>query len=135
MKFVLDTTALSACLREEEGVMSFLARYKPGNFFLVPPTVAEIEYGIARLKDESKKKRLLIQQKDKFFHFFKVLPWTRKSSELFGLIKSGLEKSGNLIDDFDVAIAAIAKSHDAEVLTANLVHFTRVNGLKCLFWE
>jgi tRNA(fMet)-specific endonuclease VapC len=135
VKFVLDTSAFSACLREEEGIMSFLSGYKPGNFFLVPPVLAEIEYGIARLKDASKKKRLLTQQKKKFFDVFTVLPWTKKSSELFGLIKANLEKSGNLIDDFDIAVASIAMSHEAEVLTANLVHFTRVNGLKCSYWE
>ena len=72
----------------------------------VPPVLAEIEYGIARLKDASKKKRLLHQQKEKFTVVIEMLPWTRKSSELFGLIKARLEKSGNLIDDFDIAIAA-----------------------------
>ena len=135
MKFVLDTTAFSACLREEDGIMSFLARYNPGNFSIVPPVLAEIEYGIARLKDASKKKRLLHQQKEKFTAVIEVLPWTRKSSELFGLIKARLEKSGNLIDDFDIAIAAIAMSHHAKVLTENLVHFTKINGLECSHWK
>jgi predicted nucleic acid-binding protein len=54
---------------------------------------------------------------------------------LFGSIKAGLEQSGEMIDDFDVAIAAIAMSHDAVVLTANLVHFSRVRGLSCRHWE
>jgi len=65
----------------------------------------------------------------------KVLPWTAESSRLFGSIKAGLERSGELIDDFDIAIAAIAMSHDAGVLTANLAHFRRVPGLSANHWE
>lgn len=32
-------------------------------------------------------------------------------------------------DDFDIAIAAIALAHGAEVVTSNLAHFKRVDGL------
>jgi len=31
-----------------------------------------------------------------------------------------LERAGRLIDDFDIAVAAIALAHDAQVITANL---------------
>jgi predicted nucleic acid-binding protein len=48
--------------------------------------------------------------------------------------RAGLERDGEMIDDFDVAIAAIAMSHDAGVVTANLAHFSRVRGLSCRHW-
>ena len=38
------------------------------------------------------------------------------------------------VDDFDIAIGAIALSHDAEVVTANLPHFGRFEGLACRDW-
>jgi tRNA(fMet)-specific endonuclease VapC len=65
----------------------------------------------------------------------RVLPWIPEASRRFGEIKARLEKEGALIDDFDIAIAAIALSHEAGVLTANLAHFSRVPGLSRGQWE
>ena len=39
-----------------------------------------------------------------------------------------------IIEDFDIAVAAIARVHGAEVITANLSHFTRIDGLSCRHW-
>ena len=39
-----------------------------------------------------------------------------------------------IIDDFDIAIAAIAISHKCAVLTANLKHFERIRDLKSISW-
>ncbi|OEU64740.1 MAG: hypothetical protein BBJ57_10990 [Desulfobacterales bacterium PC51MH44] len=58
-----------------------------------------------------------------------------ESSEYFGRIKADLESRGKLIDDFDIAIAAIAISHKCCVITANMDHFRRINGLKSKNWK
>jgi predicted nucleic acid-binding protein len=39
-----------------------------------------------------------------------------------------------MIDDFDIAIAAIAISHKCGVITANLKHFERIRDLKITNW-
>jgi len=131
---VLDTTAFSAAMRQESGVVEFLKARLPGEVATVPPVVAEIEYGIQRIDPSSRKRMMLEQERDRLLGVLKVLPWTTEASRLFGSIKAGLERSGELIDDFDIAIAAIAMSHDASVLTANLTHFSRVSGLSCAEW-
>ena len=51
-----------------------------------------------------------------------------------GGIKAALERAGQLIDDFDIAVAAIALAHGAQVITANLPHFARVKGLRSCHW-
>lgn len=66
--------------------------------------------------------------------FIKVLPWIPEASVCFGKIKAELERSGQLIDDFDITIAAIAMSHSVSVVTANLSHFQRIDELSCLHW-
>ena len=134
MIYLLDTTAFSAAMRNEPEIVSFLKKYNPGNIKIAPPVVAEIEYGIARISSSTRKYLFLSAQKERLLKLIQVLPWIPESSEYFGKIKAELESSGRLIDDFDIAIAAIAMSHSASVITANLSHFKRINGLYCQHW-
>jgi hypothetical protein len=57
-----------------------------------------------------------------------------EASKNFGVIKANLEHKGKPIDDFDVAIAATAMSHQCAVLTANLQHFNRIENLEAFGW-
>jgi tRNA(fMet)-specific endonuclease VapC len=131
---ILDTSAFSAAMRQDRGVVAFLRSRHPGDVATVPPVVAEIEYGIQRIDPSSRKRALLESARDRLLGAVRVLPWTPAASALFGLVKSRLERAGELIDDFDVAIAAIAMAHGAEVITANLVHFRRVGELVSRHW-
>ena len=101
----------------------------------MPLVVAEIEYGIARFPRASKKYLLLSARKEKLLKVVTLLPWIPEASVHFGSIKAALEKSGRLIDDFNIAIAAVTMSNSAAVLTANLAHFSRIEGLQALRWE
>lgn len=132
---VLDTTAFSAAMRGDAEIVSLLGAARPGDFALVPPVVAEIEYGIRRLEAGSRKRELLRFQMDRYLQLLRLLPWTPEASVLYGTVKASLEQRGCLIDDFDIAIAAIALAHDAPVITANLAHYSRVDGLTCIHWE
>lgn len=131
MRLVLDTTAFSALMCRDEAMLEFLKRHRPGNIATVPPVVAEIEYGIRRLDNSSRKYLLLKSERDRLIALIAVLPWLPESSVSFGTIKADLERRGQLIDDFDIAIAAIAMSHKCVVITANVNHFRRIRNLKC----
>ena len=131
---LLDTTALSAAMRRDEGIASFLQGLRPGDVATAPPAVAEIEYGVRRLVPGSRRRELLEAERLRVLSAIAVLDWTPDVSGRFGEIKAHLEESGTPIDDFDVAIAAVALSHDAEVITANLVHFARVPNLRARHW-
>jgi predicted nucleic acid-binding protein len=98
---------------------------------LLEDAVREMDLEILRNR---RNRALLEHQRDRYLGQFRWLPWNHRASVLYGEIKSFLESSGQLIDDFDVAISAIARSHNAEVLTANLVHFARVPDLSCRSW-
>ena len=131
---VLDTTAFSAAMRREPDILEFLRAHQPGDLATVPPVVAKIEYGIQRLEPGSRRRVLLEAERDKLLGAMTVLPWTDDSSRMFGACKAQLERDGVPVDDFDIAIGAIALSHDAEVVTANLPHFSRFEGLACRHW-
>jgi tRNA(fMet)-specific endonuclease VapC len=132
---VLDTTAVSAAMRNEPAMVEFLKARKPGEVAVVPPVVAEIEYGIQRLEPGSRKRTLLSDRRTKLFAAIRVLDWIPQASVRFGGIKAALERTGQLIDDFDIAVAAIALAHGAGVITANLPHFARIEGLRSRHWS
>jgi tRNA(fMet)-specific endonuclease VapC len=131
---VLDTTAFSAAMRREPDMLEFLRSRRPGDLATVPPVVAEIEYGIQRLEPGSRRRNLLEVERNRLLGAVTVLPWTDESSRRFGACKARLERDGVPVDDFDIAIGAIASSHDAELVTANLPHFSRFEGLACRHW-
>lgn len=135
MRYVLDTTAFSAAMKHDSDLFRFISGYRPGDIVTVPPVVAEIQYGINRLENSSKKYHLLRSERDRLLSIISTLPWTSESSEQFGEIKADLERRGKLIDDFDIAIAAIALAHKCGVITANLNHFRRIEGLESQSWN
>ena len=79
--------------------------------------------------------RLLTTQKERLLSAIPLLDWIPAASVEFGVVKAGLEAAGMIIEDFDIAVAAIARVHGAEVITANLTDFTRIDGLSCRHWR
>jgi len=134
MRYALDTTAFSAVMRRDQDLIKLLKKYSPADIVTVPPVVAEIAYGLERLDKTSRKYLLLQSEKDRLLSVIRVLPWSSESSEVFGEIKADLELKGELIDDFDIAIGAIALSHQYGVITSNLKHFSRIDHLICKDW-
>ena len=134
MRYVLDTTAFSAVMRKESALLTLVKGYRPNDIVTVSPVIAEIQYGIKRLRNASKKVLLLKAERDRLLSVITVLPWIAEASKKYGEIKTDLERRGKIIDDFDIAIAAIAISHKCGVLTANLKHFEQIKGLDTKSW-
>ena len=59
MRYALDTTAFSAFMRRDSALLTLIKGYRPNDIVTVPPVIAEIQYGIKRLKYTSKKVLLL----------------------------------------------------------------------------
>ena len=135
MRYVLDTTAFSAAMGRDAGLLKLLREFRPGDIVTVPPVVAEIQYGIERLEPSSKKCLLLKSERDRILSTIKVLPWSPQASNHFGKIKAHLEHLGKMIDDFDIAIGAIAIAHKCGVITINQSHFNRIKDLGCKSWK
>jgi tRNA(fMet)-specific endonuclease VapC len=55
-------------------------------------------------------------------------------SRAFGGIKVGLERKGQRLEDFDVAIAAHAVAHNAILVTSNVAHMSGIAGLEVEDW-
>ena len=63
------------------------------------------------------------------------LEWTEAASDIFGEQKARLEGRGVLIEDMDIAVAAIAIAHGFGVATCNARHFERIEGLRVDDWS
>lgn len=135
MRHVLDTTAFSAAMRRDSSLLKLLKYFRPGDIVTVPPVVAEIQYGIERLNSTSRMCLLLKSERDRILSVIKVLSWSSEASIHFGKIKADLEQLGKMIDDFDIAIGAIAMAHNCGVITSNQVHFKRIKNLEIKSWE
>ena len=61
--------------------------------------------------------------------------WNERAALRFGRLKADLEGPGKRIEDYDIAIAAIALSLGARVATMNVRHFARVEGLDIEDWS
>ena len=53
-----------------------------------------------------------------------------ETCEIFGQLKATLLNQGNLIEDFDIMIAATALQHDLTLLTNNSRDFARIDSLR-----
>jgi tRNA(fMet)-specific endonuclease VapC len=135
MTWVLDMTAMAAALRNEGEMVKLLSESAPGKFALVPPVAAEIEYAIRRSQAGSRRRELLELQKERYFGVLRSLGWSPDASRIFGETKANLEHAGTLVDDLDIAVAAIALAHGAGVVTANLVHYSRIPRLRARHWR
>jgi tRNA(fMet)-specific endonuclease VapC len=65
-----------------------------------------------------------------FLAAYPVLPLTDPIMDIFAATRAKLRRSGQLIPDFDLAIAATAIHHELTLLTRNLRHFSRLSELK-----
>lgn len=134
MTYVLDTNAVSALMKGSTAAVERLAAAEPSQVAIPQPVLAEIAFGIERLP-RSRRRTLLQARFDLLCAEIPRAEWTDLVSQMYGRVKATLERRGTRIEDFDAAIAAHALAHDATLVTANLEHMTRVQGLRVEDWS
>jgi tRNA(fMet)-specific endonuclease VapC len=132
---VLDTSALSRAMRLDPIVLAHAAQHPPGELVLTAPVAAEIWYGLSRLPKDSRRRRLLTTEYQRWKQFLRWQDWGESAAKMFGVQKAGLETRGVLIDDWDIAIGASAIALGASVATCNPRHFNRLTGLRVMDWS
>ena len=112
---------------------SILSRSRT-DVLLPQPVVAEVEYGLARLR-KSKKRERLTRRFRMFLGALARAAWTDDVSRRFGSIKAELERAGIRLEDMDVAIAAHALALDATLVSDNVAHMSRIADLRVENWR
>ncbi len=134
MKYILDTNTLSFLMRGEPSVCGELVSKSRTDVLLPQPVVSEIEYGLSRLP-RSKRRDRLKQRFEVFLDELHRSEWTDEVSRVFGSSKASLEDKGIRLEDFDLAVAAHALAIGATLVTDNVDHMSRVQGLRIENWQ
>ena len=124
---ILDSTFLIDLLRGNLSIKDKVNELDKGQEekYVTPITTMELYYGALKSckKNEAKKVMALLLSLNKLnFDFSSSL----KAAE----IQNNLTKKGLIIDIEDIMVAGIAKSVGQKILTKNIKHFSRIEGLK-----
>lgn len=128
--FLLDTDTIIFTLKGTPSANENLQRHVNDPMKISVITLMELYYGAGKSEIVSSnlaKVRTLEQA-------FEVIPVETGSAEIFGMLKAQLEISGTRLDDFDLIIASCALAHNLILVTNNLKHFRRIEGLKIVNW-
>jgi len=128
--FLLDTDIIIYNLKGHEAVKKNLQQYSADPMKISIITLMELYYGAYK----SEKVTSNLAKVKTLENAFEVIPTAKESAEIFGTLKATLEKSGTRLDDFDLIIASCAMAHNLTLVTNNVVHFERINGLKLTNW-
>jgi len=132
MTYLLDTnTCIKYLNGKSEKVRGNLEARSPQDIVLCSVVKAELFYGA--MKSANPAKNLAKQQN--FVSRFVSLPFDDSAAEVYGRIRTDLEKAGKPIGPNDLLIAAIAVAHDSTLVTNNTREFSRVTDLKFEDWE
>ena len=131
MKYMLDTDICIYMIKNySEKMKKHLGKCEEGDICVSVITYAELEYGVQKSKYASMNKIALT----KALSDFEVLPFDGVAAEVYGEIKTDLEKQGKPIGPNDLLIAAHAKALGLTLVTNNTKEFKRVKGLKVENW-
>jgi tRNA(fMet)-specific endonuclease VapC len=127
----LDTNILTAFLKNDLRAVAKVSSYLE-NFGKLTINVISYYEILRGLKDLGSKEKLI-----RFREFIEEneLVWISKETvEKAAEIYAYLKKSGNLIEDADILMAAIAIVEDLTLVTNNPAHFRKVKGLRLENW-
>jgi len=129
--YLLDTDMIIYSLKAHEAVRRNLRRHLHDPIKISAVTLMELYYGAYK----SKKVANNLAKIKTIENTFEIIPVSRELVEIFGVLKSGLEKIGKPLDDFDLILASTAMSHSLTIVTNNEKHFGRIDGLKMENWS
>lgn len=131
MHYMLDTNICSYVLRSRPAsVKERFNEAGPNALGLSTVVLAELLYGAARHPSGS----VIRREIQDFVTRLDVLPWDEAAAEHYGDLRAGLERYGRPLGAMDLMIAAHARSRGATLVSNDVRHFARVEGLLVANW-
>ena len=131
MSYLLDTNVVIDILRNDRIVEKRyrLETLKRSNIFTCPIVYYEVVRGFKIVRAARRLKDFL-----NLCEKWIMLPFDMRVTEKAIDIYAQLHK-GQMIEDNDIYIAAIAMVNNCTLVTANVRHFSRVEGLRFVNWR
>lgn len=127
--YLLDTDIVVFFLRNKKGIAEHLATIEPQNVFVSEVTVAELEYGCRCSGKYEENAQLL----SRFLSLVNVVPFSEAIS-LYAKERHRLRVQGLRIEDFDLLIGCTSVSKGLLMVTNNIKHYSRIEGIQIENW-
>ena len=124
--YLLDTSIIVNLFRgkkEEQQLMENLEGEQTSSFICL----AELYEGVARSRNRQAEENNLVKFFSRLHNIFGI---DNEVAKKFGEIRSTLKKSGNIIEDMDLLIAATCITYNQTLITRNQKHFSRIPDLR-----
>ena len=128
--YLLDTDTVIHILKGDPVVEANLKHHIHDPIKIGTITLMELYYGAyksQRITSNLAKIRTLE-------NVLEVIPIGEEIAEIFGREKTRLEKEGIPLDDFDLILGCCALAHNLTLVTNNIRHFRRIEGLQVANW-
>lgn len=132
IRFLLDTDICVQLLRgQAPQLYKRLRRLKVDEVAISSITLGELQYGLAKSARPAHHEALLAQ----FLAPLAIAIFDARAAEVYGKVRTALERQGNPIGPLDTLIAAHALSLGCTLVTCNEREFRRVEGLVVENWS
>ncbi len=130
MAYLFDTDAISELLRSRPAstYVEWLRAVPQWDQFTSAVVIGELYRGALR---SPARERHLANIRERILPAVTVLPYDVAVAEVCGFLSAELKKTGQVLADADLQIAATAVYHNLELVTGNLRHFARIPRLRC----
>ena len=129
MKYLIDTDWVIDHFNNVKETTKKLEELAPEGMAIRIVSLAELYEGIYYSKNPVKSQQLL---EEFLVPDLKVLNIDEDVCKIFGKERGKLRKQGRIISDFDLLISATCLYYNLTLLTNNLRHYERIEGLKIL---
>lgn len=125
---LLDTNIISYILENKIGIVERILNIEREDEIRIPDIAYyEIYRGLC-FRDAKR----LLPVFERFAEYYGVVSLSPSTMRIAAKIYSDLKHRGELIEDDDILIGALALEQDAVLVTNNVRHFGRIEGLKIL---
>ena len=128
--YLLDTDIVIYILKGHPTVKRNLEKHPHDPVKLCVVTLMELYYGAyksERVTSNTAKVKTLENS-------LEVLPVGQEVIEIFGMEKAKLERRGTPLDDFNLILGCCALAHNLTLVTNNVKHFKKMEGLRVVNW-
>jgi tRNA(fMet)-specific endonuclease VapC len=130
--YLLDSNVCIHLLNEKNTLIAqHFMQHSPAEIALCSIVKAELLFGAQR----SERVQANLHHLHRFFAPLQSLSFDDRCAEHYSQIRAELAAQGKPIGSNDMLIAAIARAHNATLVTHNTGEFSRVTGLRLEDWE
>ena len=126
ISYLIDTDWVIDFLKGKNETVDTLVSMEKMGLAISVISLAELYEGIYSSENQTKKMNGL----NNFLSGVKVFTIDDEIAKIFGKQRQALIKTGRLIDNFDLLIASTCLFYDLTLMTNNINHFEKIEGLK-----